>query len=100
MELDDSFEHLGSLDSTIRDQIGVIWAGLEADPYYIPPEAEYSIERRGDDYTVCQHINGWLGWSLVWFWEYSDVQPSTPEYVVLMLEHQAPPQPLHPKAFD
>jgi hypothetical protein len=100
VELDDSFESFGDLDPTIQERMRVVWAGLEGDPYFIPPKDEYSIEHRGTDYTVCQHISGWQGWSLVWFWEYFDLEPSTPEYVVLMLEHQLPPQRLHPRLFD
>jgi hypothetical protein len=101
--LDDSFvNYFGDLDPVIQDQIRVVWAGLEADPFFRPPEDMYVTETQINasdecDYIVCQHINGWLGWSLAWFWEYFDVAPSTPECVVLMLEHQSPPSRIEPK---
>ena len=100
VELDDSFEAFGDLDSTIQEKIRFVWAGLEEDPYFLPPTEEYSTEPRDTDYIVCQHISGWQGWALVWFWEYFAEEPSTPEYVVLMLEHQSPPQRLHPRLLN
>jgi hypothetical protein len=98
VELDDSFaDYFGDLDPVIQEQIRLVWDGLEKDPYFTPSSEEYLVQRRGKEYTVCQHISGWQGWSLVWFWEYFSLEQSTPEYVVFMLEHLSPPQRLPPR---
>ena len=98
VELDDSFtDHFGDLDPVIQERMRLVWEGLEGDPYFTPPSDEYLVQKRGSQYTACQHQSGWQGWSLVWFWEYFAIEESTPEYVVLMLEHLSPPQTLRPK---
>ncbi len=103
LDLHDSFEHLHTLDQAIQLRIRDIMVELEKDAYFVPSAEEYSVEKRPKgwyqcgDYTVCQHISGWQGWSLVWFFEYFQTEPSTPEKVVLMLWHKSPQEKLQPQ---
>jgi hypothetical protein len=94
IELHDSFaERLGELDRQIQDEITAIWHDLQEDKYYRPEGDDYVVQYEGhpNDYAVvCQHVNGWGGWQLNWFFEYSD-GTSVVEGIVLRLRYESEP---------
>lgn len=84
----ENFEKISD-DDEIKAQMALIIVGLQNDPFYKPDEASYVFEQiSGVEYS-CQHINGWEGWSLAWFFEYPEDGRLSPEAVVV----QALPAP-------
>jgi hypothetical protein len=70
-EFSDSFnDHIRAL-KPYEDQIAAIIKNLEGDPYYQPPQEDYNTEwNKYHDFAVCQHICGWRGYKLGWYFEY------------------------------
>jgi hypothetical protein len=99
VELDKSFvENFSSLDPQIQEEITAVWRDLENDPYFLPQTDDYAVrikKRINDRIVACQHITGWDGWQLNWYFEYFDIEPDTPERVILMLRN-LPSKPIAP----
>jgi len=71
IEYSDSFtSYIGAL-RPYDAQIAEIVRGLEGDPYYQPPVEEYNTEyNKHYDLYACQHIRGWRGYKLAWYFKY------------------------------
>jgi hypothetical protein len=84
-EVDDSFkEHIGDLKS-FHDEIAYVMNGLSKDVYFDPGE-DYITERASKgDYVVCQHVRGWCGYKLGWYYKYVNGMESTVSHVVIFL---------------
>lgn len=91
IELADSYvRNFCRLDPCVQAEIHAIHEELARDPYFMPDGDKYLVDEKhkSERVVVCQHVSGWDGWQMVWFFEYSDVMPSTPENIVLMLHYQ------------
>lgn len=72
-EFSDSFaENIGAL-KRYEAQIAEVVKGLQDDAYYQPSEEFYNTKYNlRHDFYSCQHICGWRGYLLVWYFEYME----------------------------
>jgi hypothetical protein len=70
-EFSDSFNDNIRALKPYEEQVVAIIRCLEGDPYYEPPKEDYNTEwNKHHDFAVCQHIRGWRGYKLGWYFEY------------------------------
>lgn len=98
VHLHDSYtNNLNRLDDSAREQVQDIVAALGRDKFFQPDEENYVFER--DDHegmAICQHLNGWGDWQLLWYYKYVPTLPSTIDYIEVRLIQQ-PMRDLRPK---
>ena len=84
--LHDSFaEHLSAL-RPFHKEIAYVVKGLELDIYFCPGD-EYVTEERDKrgKYFICQHVRGWCGYRLGWYFEYTDNTAIVSKVVIFLL---------------
>lgn len=91
IEFGDSFtENIGAL-TRYEAQIAEVIRGLAADAYYRPSEEDYNTQYdMRHDFYVCQHICGWGGYRLEWYFVY--LKNTGAMIVKVKIEIQPPPE--------
>jgi len=89
-------KNIDHFDTRVRKQILAIVHELEQDKFFKPDDDNFVFERdEREGICICQHINDWGDWQLVWYYEYLPRLSSTIDSVVVMLVRQ-PMQRLTP----
>lgn len=93
---------LMALEASIQDQIGSILEALTVNAKFQPTchpfDLEYAFQVSGE-FFACQHVSGWEGWQLIWYFEPYDYEPMNVEFVVLKLRQAATRKPIKPQPY-
>jgi hypothetical protein len=91
VHLHDSFDDdLDRLPPIARKQVLDIVTKLGENKFFEPDEETFVFERDDDKgISICQHINDWGNWQLLWYYRYVASLPSTVDYIEVRLVQQS-----------